>query len=603
MMCKLHTTEGDQLDFTQLFINGKRQIRARYPKYDPSELGRSGFIRPADVALEWPCTEFNYDPETFTKKKWARPYEAEVHIFGASYWGNLQWKVKEIDWNTYSIKLGKGGFQINDIMQGKDATGINNRSRYYIENVFEELNSPGEWYLDKEEGILYIMPPKDIDLNTALIEVPILKQVIEFKGKQSKPMKNLTLSGFRIAHTTSTYFEEYEAPSLGDWTIHRGGSILFEGTEDCSVENCFFDSVGGNAVFINNYNKRVKVFNNTITEAGESGVCIVGSKHLTLGSNHAYPAECIVSNNSIHDIGQFGKQTAGVFISVSENNVISHNHIYNLPRAAVCINDGTWGGHIIEYNDIHDTVRETGDHGPFNSWGRDRFWCLQQSHGPASHEAGNVKLDARNTTIIRNNRFKDNKGWGIDLDDGSSNYHVCNNLCIGISVKLREGDFRLIENNIFINGANPPGIHIGYENNHDRFIRNIIVMDSKHDNPEEDIDFKKGKSEGKLYEIIGPPMAGHWLKELDYNLIFNDIGEFKATVHFRPLGSMSKDYTLDEWKELGLDINSIFADPMFVNYENEDFRLRPDSPAYKIGFKEFDMSKYGLIESFRTITP
>ena len=269
----------------------------------------------------------------------------------------------------------------------------------------------------------------------------------------------------------------------------------------------------------------------------------------------------------------------------------------------MCINDGTWGGHIIEYNDIHDTVRETGDHGPFNSWGRDRFWCLQQSHGPASHEAGNVKLDARNTTIIRNNRFKDNKGWGIDLDDGSSNYHVCNNLCIGISVKLREGDFRLIENNIFINGANPPGIHIGYENNHDRFIRNIIVMDSKHDNPEEDIDFKKGKSEGKLYEIIGLPMAGHWLKELDYNLIFNDIGEFKAMVHFRPLGSMSKDYTLDEWKELGLDINSIFADPMFVNYENEDFRLRPDSPAYKIGFKEFDMSKYGLIESFRTFTP
>lgn len=56
---------------------------------------------------------------------------------------------------------------------------------------------------------------------------------------------------------------------------------------------------------------------------------------------------------------------------------------------------------------LHDTVRETCEHGCFNSWGRDRFWCYQQSHGPASHESGNVKLDARNMVIIRKNRFED----------------------------------------------------------------------------------------------------------------------------------------------------------------------------------------------------
>ena len=53
---------------------------------------------------------------------------------------------------------------------------------------------------------------------------------------------------------------------------------------------------------------------------------------------------------------------------------VSHNSIYDTPRAGINVSEGTWGGHIIEFNDVFDTVKETGDHGSFNSWGRDRFW-------------------------------------------------------------------------------------------------------------------------------------------------------------------------------------------------------------------------------------
>ena len=80
-----------------------------------------------------------------------------------------------------------------------------------------------------------------------------------------------------------------------------------------------------------------------------------------------YPAECVITNNLMHHIGVYGTQTAGVFIAMSMKNTISHNHIYYLPRAGICINDPFRGGHIIEYNDIHDTVPETNDHGTFNS--------------------------------------------------------------------------------------------------------------------------------------------------------------------------------------------------------------------------------------------
>jgi hypothetical protein len=592
MMCRLADNPKELHPFTQLFVNGKRQIRARFPN--------QGFINPAIAKLDWPHELIKYDPTTFTARKWAKPEEAVVHIFGKNYWGNLQWNIKAIDQKTQTIYFGKGGFQINDLMQGSDGTGIDERSQYYIENVFEELDSPGEWYLDRDKAILYWMPPVGTDVNQALVEAPMFKQVIEFKGTQENPVHHITLSDFRIAHTTSTFLEVYEAPSLGDWAIHRAGAVYFEGAEHCVVEHCFMDAVGGNAVFFNQYNRWNLVYGNRISEAGESAVCLVGSKEHTLGSNYAYPANNEISNNLIHDIGVFGKQTAGVFVSVSKDNTINHNHIHHVPRAAICLNDGTWGGHIIEFNDIHDTVLETGDHGPFNSWGRDRFWCLNQSHGPDSHGAGNVKLDAQKPVIIRNNRFVDYKGWGIDLDDGSSNFHIYNNLCIGICIKLREGDFRTIENNIFVNGANPPGIHIGYEDNQDRFVRNIIVMDTHFDHPEVDIDFKKGDSRGALYEFIGPPMKGKWVEALDYNLFFNDIGHFAATVHYRPLGTRTEQYTFEQWQQLGWDEHSLYGDPLFVDELNGDYRLKPESPALLLGFKNFELNKFGLLSDFHS---
>ncbi len=582
--------------FTQLFVNGRRQFRARYPNHDPEDV-RGGYIQAARGGDAWPHTEFEYDPETFTPKRWKDPSEAIVHIFPNNYWGNMQFEVKEIDYEKNVIRFSGGGFQLNEVMQGRDATGIGSRSRFYVENVFEELDAPGEWYLDTNAGVLYAMPPEGVNLSAARVEAVVTKQLVEFRGTQREPVQRIELDGFQITQTRTTFLELYEAPSLGDWTIHRGGAVFMEGTEDCAVKNCFFDQVGGNALFINLYNRRATVSGNKIGEAGESGVCLVGNNTLTHGSQRLYPADCVVSNNSIHDIGVFGKQTAGVFISVAEKINVAHNEIVRMPRAAVCINDGTWGGHIIEFNKIHDTVRETGDHGPFNSWGRERFWCLQQSHGPVSHAAGNVREDAKYTTIIRNNFFRDYHGWGIDLDDGSSNYHVVNNLCVGISVKLREGDYRTVENNIFVNPANPPGIHVGYENNHDRIVRNIIVTNTKYDNPETDVNFDPGRAGGEIYQLIYPPREGPWFEEVDYNLFFSDAGEFFAGV--QPRKGERKRYDLEEWRSLGFDRHSLYSDPLFVDPASGDFRLRPESPALKLGFEPFDMGYFGLLPDFQ----
>ena len=120
------------------------------------------------------------------------------------------------------------------------------------------------------------------------------------------------------------------------------------------MEKCFFDAVGGNGVFVNNYNRHVRVYGNKFTEAGDSAVCLVGAENLIQGTSHPVPEDNLISNNLIHDCGVFGKQIAGVFMSVTLKNTISHNLIYNLPRAGILLNDG-WGAATLS-NSMKSTI-------------------------------------------------------------------------------------------------------------------------------------------------------------------------------------------------------------------------------------------------------
>lgn len=617
MMCKLPEVVDGKLDFSQLFVNGKRQVLARYPNFDDSDPENyTGYI-PAENAIGDEIADPSPDEDsdmtfssgpprgivikegTLPDKKWAKPEEAIIHIYQGHYWGNLQWRIKHLDSDNQLLWFGEGGHQMGAKWYDNPCV-VNHRSRYFIENVFEELDAPSEWYLDRDSGILYLIPEPEVDLSTALIEVPILKKLIDIEGSQKEPVRNIKFCGFRIAHTASTFMDEYEIPSLGDWAIHRGGAVTLEGTRNCNIENCWFDAVGGNAVFLNNYNRNNSIAGSTFSYCGDSAVCFVGSLEKTMGSQRAFSYECTVKNNLISRCGVFGKQVAGIYLSRAKRITVSHNHIHTMPRAGICIGDGTWGGHVIEFNHIHDTCLETGDHGPFNAWGRDRAWCLLQGHGEKtnahSHEANTMMVDAMEPVVVRNNFFEEHAGWGLDLDDGASNYEIYNNLCVGVSMKLREGCHRTIYNNIWVNGANSPCFHVGNEDNHDRYFKNITVMSSEHAKPEDDLNFAMGKSNGEIYTLIFPPGNGKWLEEIDNNCFYSDREEFAARV--RPREGENRQLSLEEWRELGYDRNSVFADPLFVDSDNNDYRVKEDSPALKLGFKNFPMGEWGLTEEF-----
>ena len=98
------------------------------------------------------------------------------------------------------------------------------------------------------------------------------------------------------------------------------------------------------------------------------------------------------------------------------------------------------------------------------------------------------------------------------------------------------------------------------------------------------------------------PIRGAWADEIDYNCFWSDTGQWWACVHpgeqgNRP-GGEPYALSLDQWRQLGYDSNSVFADPLFVDPANGDWRVRPDSPALELGFENFPMDAFGLLPDF-----
>jgi len=536
------------MDF--LVVNGSIRHLARYPNYDATAVRFNGTS--ADAT----------SPERV--KSWKNPAGGFLHAMHRHDWGDFHYRITGKD-DEGNLTM-KGGWQNNRQL------GLSDENRM-VENIFEELDAPGEWFFDASESTLYYYPVQGEDFRKATFEVAQLKHLIEFRGTEQTPVRNITIQGIEFTQTARTFMETYEPLLRSDWMIYRGGAILFEGAEQCSIQDCFLHNLGGNAVFVSNYNRNIRISGSHFTNVGAGAICFVGSPNAVRSPSfeygqsvaldvmdrgfgpktNEYPANCTVHDNLIHTIGLFEKQITGIQLSMCRTITISHNSIYDVPRAGINISEGTWGGHIIEFNDIFDTVKETGDHGSFNSWGRDRYW--HPNYGTMASIAENnpqlLLADAISTTVIRNNRFRCDRGWDIDLDDGSTNYHIYNNLCLNGGIKLREGFYRVVENNILINNTFHP--HVWFNNSGDVFARNIVMTP---------------------YQPIN---ISNWGNGVNYN-IFTDI---KA---------------LEEARKRNTDDRSIVYPVRFENPETGDYRITLDAtPVFKMGFQNFEMNKFGVV--------
>lgn len=545
---ELPDVKAGKWNFRQLFVNGERRILARAPN--------EGYFRVAGNApsLPDPITgkltdvskiAFRYAPTDI--KPWLDLRRGNLMIF--HNWKSGMLRIDRLDETTRTLFLTKPA-----------QWPFQKRMRYIVENIFETLDAPGEWYLDDSTGILYYYPKPGEDMNTATIVAPVLEKIVEIAGKweEGKYVEHIRFEGISFQHSNYVLEPEGHWPRQAETPTLPGAAIYARGARWCAIEKCEVAHVGNYAIMFHTGCSHNRIVQNHLHDLAAGGVRI-GDYNIPKSDAEA-TSHNLISNNFIHDGCIMFHGAVGIWVGQSGHNVISHNEVCDLDYSGLSIG-WTWGfgksaaqRNIIEYNHIHHIGR-----GVLCDLGA--IYTLGVSPG----------------TKIHHNLIHHVWDWeegygasGIYLDEGSSEILVENNIVYYTTVggfTLNYGRDNIVRNNIFAFGRDCQlGCGQGKKNGLCfTFERNIIY-------------FKEGLA------IRAP---GEFNFKFDHNLYWHTAG--------KPL--FLENFTFEQWQAKGLDQHSLVADPRFVNPEAGDFRLLPDSPAFKLGFQPIDISKAGLTGS------
>ena len=605
LQCPLPGARGGKCKFRQLFLNGKRMIRARYPKVDPQYplyggwaftegpaadgpnppahfLRPRGFSDPNMDSFEGGVSNaFGYKAGTF-KNHWAKPSEGEVFCWPGPTWGNNIIPIQSVDEAKRVITLVRDIWQFDRSHWYRWLSFLAN-NRFYVENLLEELTEPGEWCCDSEDGIVYFWPPEGSLGKDDEVLVPRLRTLVSIRGASSVRLSGLTFTETLDGDDTQRDgLDGYGAmfPRQG-WT-YCGEAVHLRRTRHCRVEDCRFDGVGGNAVYLELDCIRSEVRRNEIVGAGANGVCVIGTFQDRPMFNE-------ITDNHIHHCGVINKYIAGIFMGMSDGTLVAHNSIHEMPHHAINLATNGAGRNILEYNDLRRVALEVFDTGAINCW-------MDMS------TAGITRETERCGHIIRYNLIADTLGRRVDesghvvaaiestsgvyLDDCTSNCMVYGNIFVrvGQALNVHLGKNNIIENNIAVDcksliiicdtvSRRPGNAHMADFMTGIRTCRNI---------------FYTRVPQACLFDLR--KWTDKQIGMSDENLFFSPTDQ-----EFRIVGTaIEQPLSLEQWRKMGYDLHTVIADPLFADLERDDFSLKPDSPAFKLGFQPIDVSRIGI---------
>jgi parallel beta-helix repeat protein len=486
-------------------------------------------------------------------RRYAHPEDAEIHIFPSWGWVNSILYVKEIDYSTRTVRVEENSSASEELRVG---------NRYYVSNVREELDAPGEWFLDKRTGVLSLWP-QHVDFARRGVVAAKLDRLIELKGDVANRqwVENISIRGLQF--TDTTYSRDIGVYSPMD------AAIWLSQARNCVIEGNIFRNVGGYAARLENSSTRNEFVGNEVGHAGQGGVVLAGNIP-------TQPKDNLIAGNWMHHLGQVYKHVAGVYGITASGTRVAHNRFEHLPRYAVSFkglnNDSYSHRNVVEYNDMLSTNLETNDTGAIEFLGREKM------------DSGNVIQYNRILDVVGMKSMPDGKEvspymtWGIYLDDYTSGTLVRGNLVARHEwggVSIHGGKNNTIENNIFIDGAQHQMWYdpIDDFSINNKFNRNIMVWRAP---------------DAVLYKQTRRPPS-QVISASDHNLFWHIKDK---TIFNRPNVTPLGD--LQRWRAGGFDANSVMADPLFVNAAKDDYRLKPGSPALKLGFQPIPFEKIGL---------
>lgn len=547
--------------FRQLYVNGESRVRARIPN--------EGFLKimgtpdgGAEVNYATPAQRFVYRPGDIDPN-WRNLNDIEITVL--HFWVDVHLPVESVDASKNMVTLArKSARRLTDDFNAEGA-------RYFVDNVYEGLDTPGEWYLDRSTGILTYFPKPGETMRTAEVIAPFVSRLVDMQGEPEKltSVDYITFRGISFQHVNFDYPKNDAGDVQAANTVP--GAIYAKGMRNCVFENCVFKNLGTYALQLAEGCLDNTIANNEIASVAAGGIRVSGgtpdvSPLLQTGEN-------IISDNHIHLLGEVFPSAVGVWLGHTYGNRVEHNEIDHLYYTGISVG-WNWGysrsisrDNMIEYNHIHDV-----------------------GQGMLSDMGGVYLLGIAPGTVVRNNLIHNIEsygygGWGMYTDEGST--HV------------------LIENNI-VYGTKCGGFnqHYGRENT----VRNNILAFSRENQ------ISRGRSEGHVsfyfeHNIIywekGPLLSGNWDYQ-PFDVLYSPYGTAqKDSVNFHmdynlywnkksPADSVRfATWTFPDWKARGQDTHSKIADPLFVDPVKGNFALRPDSPAFALGFRPIDMSTAG----------
>jgi hypothetical protein len=458
--------------------------------------------------------------------------EKEIWLNGYWFWdwADAYQQVESIDADKHAINI-KPPYHVYGYRTGQ---------RYVALNLLSEIDSPGEWYLDRQSGMLYFWPPAEtqtgkMPVSRTGVFVSVLKDLIVMKDASHVTLQGLTLE------------------------FNRDKAIIVEGGSHVRVAGCTLRNIGGDAVAIRGGTGH-SVIGCDLYDIGDGGIRLDGGDRAKL-----VPGKHLVLNNHFY---RYSRNSKTYRPAVSVNGMghrIAHNLIHDAPHMAIQLSGNE---HVIEFNEMYRVCTETDDAGAFYT-GRDWTWRGNRIQYNYFHHMGD---------------FKTLHGvQSVYLDDCASASTVYSNVFYkaGRGVLLGGGRNNVIDNNIFVDCT--PAIHVDS--------RGLGWFKSFLDDPNNSMYVAL-----RALPYKQPPWSTRYPELV--NVLEDEPGLAKYNTISRNI-CVGRGKWLDLHdgltdKVVKLENNLTDQDPRFVDAAHQDFRLKDDSPALQLGFTPIPVEKIGL---------
>ena len=584
----------DRDRFYSLYLGDQHLPRARGKGFSPTNTTPKR-RREDTVRLRFPRG---------TVRNWPDLAEAELRIIPYRFWIQNMLPFTSVDEEKRTAELAQPG----TYTLGKNSMA--DRDSCFVENTLGALDKPGEWVLHAGEKRLYYWPktarPEEGIAVPLLTEYVRIEGDIDYAGPTDQPTRGIVLKGLRFEHGDRMSWHGNTGWGLQhDWEMFDRPSALvrLRGAEDCAILDCEFTNSAHTAIRLDLHAQRNRIEGNHIHDVGGVGILLAGYGPGTKDVNR----DNQIRNNYLHHTGWMHWASPAVFVWQSGHNRIAHNHLHHTPYTALVVSGRIswstqgwgecsrtcrrdeldaalgkgfkrpgWQGrepflharhNVVEYNDFHNVMQITGDGNTIYVSGCGtgntirRNWCHDNFGGYMNAVIRND--DDQHGSIFDGNIIARSGGHGEGFINKGANT-IVNNIVADLRPTHRHRSYLVLvrydqtgavhKGNIYY-ASRPGQVAISETKPNKRSPKGALL--------------KQVDSDGNVYFSAADPDWGT-----------------KVLEHFQPQG---------------VEKTSQPGDPLFVDAAEDDYRLKPGSPALALGIPQpMKVSECGLEEPYRT---